>query len=320
MELFLKRQSIWRTKAGPHIFVPHSFSCGLYTLMHFLLKPVLKKYKIKGAVLTLGLPLRLYFFSKTFPYFSHDAELRVWWTNNVWQPDYSRVEKIVREGRINLLLLSSHQATEHFYKLKIPDCTVEWVPETIDVAEYKFKPWNERNIDILSFGRGWQKYHVRIAKGCMENKINYVWQSAGELLFPEWADFVNALADTQICICFPRSVTHPQLAGNVSTLTVRYLQAMASKCLIVGTAPLDIPYLLNYNPVVEVDWSDPVRQIKNILAQPSKWQALVERNYLTVCRIFQHNNTVDQIGKLIESQLETKKLNLKVNAYKYNSI
>ena len=332
LELGFKRYSTWKTRPGPILFAPRALSSRWYTLIHYLLKPVLKSYKIKGAVLSLGLPYRFYFFSKTFPYFSRDADMRVLWTYDVWQPDYPRVEKLVREGKINLLLLSSHQATEHFYKLKIPGCTVDWVPETINVEEYKYKPWNRRSIHVLSFGRGWQKYHDQIVEGCRENKINYLSQHRSEdhdvavhglkknLLFPGWTDFVNALADTQICICFPRSVTHPGLAGNVSTLTIRYLQAMASKCLILGTAPLDIAYLLNYNPVIEVDWSDPVGQIRNILDQPAQWQALVERNYLTVSRMFQYNNAVDQIDRLIKSQLEINEMSLTVNAFKYNSI
>ena len=307
LELGCKRYSTWKTRSGPVLFAPRALSSRLYTLFHYLLKPSLKSYKIKGAVLSLGFPYRFYFFSKTFPYFTRDADMRVWWTQDVWQPDYPRVEKLVREGKINLLLLSSHQATEYFYKLKIPGCTVDWVPETINVEEYKHKPWNERSINVLSFGGGWQKYHDKIVEGCRENKINYLSQQIS---------FVNALEDAQICICFPRSVTHPGLAGNVSTLTTRYLQAMASKCLIIGVAPLDIAYLLNYNPVIEVDWDDPVGQIRNILDQPAQWQALVERNYLTVSRMFQHNNAIDQIDKLIKSQLEINEMNLTVNAFK----
>ena len=313
LELSCKRYSTWKIRSGPILFAPRALSSRVYTLIHYLLKPLLRSYKIKGAVLSLGFPYRLYFFSRTFPYFTRDADMRVWWTYDVWQPDYPRVEKLVREGKINLLLLSSHQATEHFYKLKIPGCTVDWVPETINVEDYKHKPWNERSIHVLSFGRGWQKYHDKIVEGCRENQINYISQSTSEdhdvalhglkrnLLFPGWTDFINGLADTQICICFPRAVTHPQLAGNVSTLTVRYLQAMASKCLILGAAPLDIPYLLNYNPVIEVDWSNPVGQIKDIMAHPAEWQELVEKNYLTVSKIFQHNNAVEQIDKLIHS-------------------
>jgi len=319
MELFCKTHSTWKTKTGPVLFVPRAVSSRFYTLIHYLAKPLIKRNKIKGAVLSLGFPYRPYFFSKTFPYFTRDADMRVLWTYDVWQPDYSRVERIVREGKVNLLLLSSHQATEHFSRLKIPDCTVEWVPETINVSHYKQKPWNERNIDILSFGRGWREYHDKIVEGCKENKINYVWQRSSEdhdvavhglkkdLLFPEWTDFIAGLANTQICICFPRSITHPQLAGNVSTLTIRYLQAMASKCLILGAAPLDIHYLLDYNPVVEVDWNDPAGQIRNILAHPAKWQALIEKNYETVSNLFHHRNAVQQIDKLICSQLENER-------------
>jgi hypothetical protein len=108
------------------------------------------------------------------------------------------------------------------------------------------------------------------------------------LQFQTWENFIDGLADAQICICFPRSITHPELAGSVSTLTLIYLQAMASKCLIIGAAPLDAQHLFDYNPVIEIDWTDPTGQIERIIQNPEPYQELIEKNYHAVCTLFHH--------------------------------
>lgn len=314
-EQFCARNSNWSSRNGAVLFSPRSISSRVYATCHTLLKPVLKNYKLRGAVISLGLPYRKTLFSKTFPYYTINCDLRVLWTYDVWEPDYVAVEKMVREAGVNLLMLSSFQAAEHFSALNIPDCEVHWVPETVNAADYKFKPWESRQTDLLSFGRTWMKYHDLIHEGCVGQNIEYHYQERslkrdtavnglkGGLQFPTWKEFVDGLADAKICVCFPRSLTHPSLAGNVSTLTIRYLQAMASKCLMIGSAPLDLKHLLNYNPVVEVDWKNPVDQIKNILAHPEPFQELIEKNYQTVTNRFQYINSIERIDALVRNRL-----------------
>ncbi|EOR92914.1 hypothetical protein ADIARSV_4002 [Arcticibacter svalbardensis MN12-7] len=223
-----------------------------------------------------------------------------------------------------MLLLSSYQATEHFRKLHIPNCEVQWVPETINPDNFKVKPWEQRSVNILSFGRSYMKYHNVIEKGCKQNHIRYMYQERNDktdvavqglkqnLQFPTQESFIDGLANAQICICFPRSLTHPDLAGNVSTLTIRYLQAMASKCLIIGSAPQEVQYLLDYNPVIEVDWNNPVEQIKSILKNPSDYKALIEKNYAAVCTLFHNKKAIETIDELVNKQLKEMKIIEKV--------
>jgi len=314
-EKYCAAYSGWKSKHGPVLFAPRKISSRLYTLIHKVSKPVLRMYKKKGAVISIGFPTSIYMHSKTFPYFTYKSDLRVLWSYDVWSPQFEKIEKLVRKSKINLLLLSSYQATEHFKNLYIPNCEVQWVPESVNVHAYKHKPWYERNIDILSFGRSYLTYHDAIIEGCEKNHINYRYQERDEktdvavhglkrgLQFPDWETFVDGLSDSKICICFPRSVTHPKLAGYVSTLTIRYLQAMASKCLIIGSAPLDVIHLLDYNPVVEVDWNDPVAQIQSILHNPDKYNELIDKNYNTVCQLFHHDNAMRKIELLINKKL-----------------
>lgn len=315
-EQFCVRNSPWQSKRGPLLFSPGQISSRLYTALHLVTRPLLQGYKKRGAALSLGLPYRNYLFSKTFPYFAFNYDLRVLWTYDVWQPRYQEIENLVRESRTNLLLLSSHQATEHFQRLNISQCTVHWVPETINTEAYKSKPWNKRSTDILSFGRSYLEYHNKIVDGCAAHQLNYKYQERNaskdvamqglktpSLQFPTEHAFIDGLSDAKICICFPRSLTHPKAAGDVSTLTLRYLQAMASKCLVIGATPLDVKYLFDYDPIVEVDWNDPVEQILSILHKPAPYQALIEKNYEFVNTHLHYKNAIITIDRLIKSQL-----------------
>ncbi|WP_040300633.1 hypothetical protein [Arcticibacter svalbardensis] len=323
-EQFCAQNSNWDIKKGIVLFAPSKISTRMYTWIHRFLSPVLKRFKIPGAVISLGLPYAYYLHSKSFPYYSYDCDLRVLWTYDVWEPRFKEVEQLVRKSKIQLLLLSSYQATEHFRKLHIPNCEVQWVPETINPDNFKVKPWEQRSVNILSFGRSYMKYHNVIEKGCKQNHIRYMYQERNDktdvavqglkqnLQFPTQESFIDGLANAQICICFPRSLTHPDLAGNVSTLTIRYLQAMASKCLIIGSAPQEVQYLLDYNPVIEVDWNNPVEQIKSILKNPSDYKALIEKNYAAVCTLFHNKKAIETIDELVNKQLKEMKIIEKV--------
>jgi hypothetical protein len=69
------------------------------------------------------------------------------------------------------------------------------------------------------------------------------------------------LANSKISICVPSDITHPERTGNISTITNRYLQSMASKCLILGKLPHDMLHLFDYNHIIEIDEENPVLQI-----------------------------------------------------------
>jgi hypothetical protein len=118
------KKSSWRSEKGAQLFPPIKLSGLIYTILHYLTNPILRNYKKNGAVLSFGLPYKRMLFAKTFPYFSIKSDLRVLWTYDVWEPKFKEFEWLVRKGKINLLLLSSYQATEYFQKLNLPNCKV----------------------------------------------------------------------------------------------------------------------------------------------------------------------------------------------------
>jgi hypothetical protein len=101
----------------------------------------------------------------------------------------------------------------------------------------------------------------------------------GMSVFPGKTGFVEGLGRSRISICFPCSETNPERAVTVETVTHRYFESIASKCLILGHAPKELIDLFGYNPVIEVAWGSEFEQIRSLLNNIATYQEFVERNY-----------------------------------------
>ena len=101
----------------------------------------------------------------------------------------------------------------------------------------------------------------------------------GQVVFPSLDALVAGLGDTKLSIVFPSSMTHPGRSGHVETVTHKYFESMASRCVLVGHCPDELHDLFGYNPVIEVDWSDPAGHVRTILENLDAHVDLVERNF-----------------------------------------
>ena len=93
----------------------------------------------------------------------------------------------------------------------------------------------------------------------------------------------EAMGDAKITVCLPKSMTHPDMAQGIETLTQRYWEAMLSRMVIVGHAPMELIDICGYNPVLELP--DDKEQINtfilNILSNIEDYQELVDKNRQT---------------------------------------
>lgn len=290
----------WQARPGAILFHPVKISSRLYTLLHTLLRPFLSGVRIADVVVSLGLPYRHYFFGKTFPYFTFGSKLRVLWTWDAWEPKLEEIAALAREAKIDILLVSSLQSSELLRSMLRGVCDVHWVPEVVDFSEYRAKPWNERKIDVLSFGRSLPRYKKAI-ESLNTSGLNCVLDQR----FPTREEFISALADAKISICFPKAVTDPDIAGHISTVTHRYLQSMAAKCLIVGETPIEAQQMFGHDPVVAVDWRDPVGQLLHITTHPESFTSLIERNFAALTSHHQVSNFAARIEQHIHEKLQS---------------
>lgn len=149
-----------------------------------------------------------------------------------------------------------------------------WIPEGIQPDGYSAAPLADKTIDVLEFGRRFAPYHDKLRAGLGSSSFTH--------LYGPIDDLKKALSQAKISVCFPSALTHPERSEFISTMTLRYLQSMVSRCLVVGSVPKDMALLFDYVPIVEADLGDPAGQIRDILANYDRYLPLIERNYQEV--------------------------------------
>lgn len=219
-------------------------------------------------------------FAKCMPHFMLPATKGVY-LFDVWPDVRDRVVHFVEALSVDYVFVSASQSAD--YVRERVGARVEWVPEGIDPAPYRHRPSGERDVDVLQLGRKYDAYHERIVGELARRGKTYLYErTKGDIVFPTREGFLDGLARSRVSVCVPSSVTHPARSGDVETMTLRYLQSMASKCVVVGHAPEEMVRLFGYNPVVEIDMGDPAGQLLDVLDGVDRYADLVERNYRAV--------------------------------------
>ena len=83
----------------------------------------------------------------------------------------------------------------------------------------------------------------------------------------------------KVTITLPRSMTQPEVAGDIETLTQRYWECMFSRMVMVGHAPQELVDFIGYNPVIELrDDISAEELIADVLENIEIYQSLVDKN------------------------------------------
>jgi hypothetical protein len=218
---------------------------------------------------------------------------------DAWEESHALIEHFAKSFAIDDIFFSSLQVAEKF-RLHDPSRNYHWVPEGIEPIAYRQIDYDQKDIDVLQLGRKYDAYHNQIVEPLQNNGYKYYFEMInGEVIFPTRDEFVQGLARAKISICVPSNITHPARSGSISTMTNRYLQSMASKCLVVGIKPAEMDLLFDYNPIVEIDLTNPFDQLQSILSNYQKYIPLIERNYENVCRNHSWSNRWEQFKKLL---------------------
>ncbi len=235
---------------------------------------------------------------KCLPYFLLPGRKSVY-LFDAWPKFYPKIQAFVRDFGIQHAFISSSQSSARLADC-IEGCQFHWAPEGVTPQQYRHLPASARDIDVLQFGRRYELYHRQIVGALEKAGKTYLFeQSPGQIVFPDHPAFVAGLARARVSICFPSNITHPERAGDVSTLTLRYLQSLASKCLVVGSAPEEMVRLFGYNPVIQADLQDPAGQLLSILENYDDFAALIEQNYRKVVAEHTWKHRWEQIASLL---------------------
>jgi glycosyltransferase involved in cell wall biosynthesis len=243
-------------------------------------------------------------FVKVYPYLFLNRKKRYIYFFDAWTKDLPLFVDFIRQCKIDRIFVSSSQAVNGLNE-KLGRPIAEWIPDGIDITAYKQIPYDQKDIDVIQIGRKYDTYHEQILPFFNDTNRVYLYEKTkGTVIFPNREDFINGLARSKISICFPSSITHPERSGAMETMTNRYLQSIASKCLIIGHAPKEMIELFGYNPVVEIDPDAPVEQLNTILNHYTDYIPLIEKNYEMVSKYHTWKNRWEQIKDRINLRQE----------------
>ena len=216
--------------------------------------------------------------SKLFP-FAYWTEI-IPYCFDCWEPDYPAWRSFFLRHRVRLAFFSARQSARHFAGV-LPAMKSLWLPEATDPSEYHpERRLADRDIDVLEVGRKYDRFHSSIVQVMAANKRVHLFEKIkGEIVFADKASFTDGLGRSKISVCFPCSQTHVERSGSIETVTHRYFESMASKCILLGHCPAELADLFGYNPVFEIQPGGEVQQIESILSNLDSFQAIVDRNY-----------------------------------------
>jgi hypothetical protein len=203
-----------------------------------------------------------------------------------WPRDYPRWVAYFRRHHPRITFFSARDSAAYF-RDRIPGMEAMWMPEATDPGRYrKGPPLAERSLDVLELGRRYSTFHDAVTGPLRRLGWSHRFEpEPGKIIFPSFAELVDGLAATRISICFPSSLTHPARSGFVETVTHRYFESMASRCVLVGKCPRELADLFGYDPVIGADMADPVGQIVQILSDIGAYQSLVDQNHARLLEV-----------------------------------
>jgi len=260
-----------------------------------LLRPLLDKKHL--FVVMIWLDINKYFRNR---FLRHNRSIYLF---DAWTTEIDKIVNFITIYKIDHIFLAASQSKD-ILNSKIKKNNIYWIPIGINPKEYKYYSYEDKNIDVLALGRKYDKYHDEILPYFYNNPEKYLYEKVkSEIIFPTRLEFIEGIARSKISICVPSNITHPERSGNIETMTPRYLQSMVSKCLIIGHAPKEIITLFNYNPIIEIDFSNPLKQLDDILNNFSNYIPFIEKNYQEVLKFHTWNNRWLQIKEILNGPI-----------------
>ncbi len=241
-------------------------------------------------------PVSLYFDAGT-TVLTHEIIPFIW---DCWPCYYDKLEKWIKRHNIKTAVFTSSQEMEKL-KRRLPYLNVIHCPEGTDTSSYlEGKELESRNIDILEFGRSTRNiFDTSIPEF---KDFNIIKTSDFNTRIDD-NTFQKLLCNAKITICFPKNMTHPNIAKGIETLTQRYWEAMLSRTIIIGHCPKELSDLIGYNPVIEINnQDDALTHIPYILKHIKDYQALVDKNRETAIKLGSWKTRMDFLIDALRDQ------------------
>lgn len=247
----------------------------------------------KEARLRFVEPVSLSFDS--FPDYARYEVVPMFW--DCWPRYFEKTCRWLRKHGVRTAIFSSRQTAEKMQErfsgknMEWQKINIIWCPEAVDDSVYqKGKLLKDRNIDLLEFGRSNDKvFKVDQLESVIDNKnrnLNHVCTKQNGTFIYTNEQLYEAMGNAKVTIALPRSITQPEIAGDIETLTQRYWECMFSGMVMVGHAPQELIEFIGYNPVIELnDAISSEALIVDVISHIEDYQPLVDKNRATAERL-----------------------------------
>ena len=223
----------------------------------------------------------------TFPDYARHEIVPMFW--DCWPCYFDKTLDWLKRHKVKTAIFSSRQTAERMQEV-LHNTNIIWCAEAVDASAYhEGELLRDREIDLLEFGRPNDK--IVNARQLGDIKINgrkilhVCTKLNGKFIYTN-EQLYRAMGNAKVTIALPRSITQPETAGNIETLTQRYWECMFSRMVMVGHAPKELVDFIGYNPVIELrDDISAERLIADILEHIEDYQSLVDRNLETAKRL-----------------------------------
>lgn len=221
------------------------------------------------------------FLFDTFPGYTCYETIPLIW--DCWPSYFEKTCRWFKRHRVRTAIFTSSQTAERM-RQRFPEMNILTITEGIDTGMFDGgRQLSERTINMFEMGsikRGYFKKKYPDQYRIMFNKPEG-WVNDG----PEGLRLF--LQNSRLTVIFPRSITEPETAQGIETLTQRYWECMLSRIVMVGHAPKELVDLVGYNPVIEMDMEHDLEQVEQILSEIENpvYQEIVDRNRETALRM-----------------------------------
>ncbi len=231
----------------------------------------------------------------TFPDYLYYEIIPVFW--DCWPRHIGQVSDWLNKHHVKTAFFTSSQTAEKIRE-SCPGVNACYMPEAIETNLYKAGgTLSERKYDYLEFGRCCN--YVDTSSLSSAVRVLSSRNEKGALATRQL--LIDALADSKITICLPRSVNQPDIAGDIETLTQRYWECMLSRVIIIGKAPRELVDIIGYDPVVELHKDKFAMQVEGILAHLDDYQELVDKNRVTALKHGDWIRRVEEMRNVLQT-------------------
>lgn len=228
-----------------------------------------------------------------FPYAYVNRIIPVIWDS--WPIYWDKIINSFKRHNVRIAFFTQRQVANMLAE-KLPGVQCIYLPEALTPNGYlSGSILSKRSIDVLELGRLHAPVHNELESLSGSMSINHLYANdvTQKRLFDTFDELAYGLSESKIVINYPRCVTHPEVAGQVETLTQRYWECMYSRSILVGHAPQELIDLVGYNPVIEADVKNIKEIVVEILNNIDNYQELVDRNYETAKRLGSWDSRMD---------------------------